>query len=182
VEQLTQPTGSNQYFIDHEEWLNQSNYGYAGLWAEMGYSLGVNQGTTEEYFYGGESSTQYYELPLGSTGGYGNYENQSMQVNNSQGYIKYHMCTPSVCLTDQTLPYSFSPTSYTIGSELYGTAGGSSPVTTYQYEGYYSSYGGGVLWQQAQPGHDNNSPQQSWVVTPPAPGNHGGVFRGSCGC
>ncbi len=181
VTQLTQPTGSSAYFIDHEEWMNGCSYGYACPWTEMGYSLGVNQGTTEAYFYGGYSGSQYYEYLIANTGGYGNNESQQMKYNSS-GYTQFSMCGTSVCYSSQYLYYSFSPSSYTLGSELYGNAGGSSPVTTYQYEGFYSSYNGSVVWQQAQPGNDTQSPQRTSIITRPASGNHGGVFQISCGC
>lgn len=107
---------------------------------------------------------------------------QQLSTYNCSGCVYLGICYPypGSCI-NRTIYTSFCPNEYTIGSELYGTSGGSAPTTTFSYEGWYSS-NGTFTWQGAQPGTYETGPERYSIVTRPASGNHGGVFHMWCGC
>ncbi len=185
VEHLTEPSGGGAYsFIDQEEWLNNCSFGSQCAWAEMGYTDGLNgAGSAEDYFYGGSYDGVHignYLEGVVPSGDYGGYTTIALVNVSSQGYVEESFSTP----TFDAIQYyyeSITPEAYTFGSELYGSSGGSSPITTYIDNGFYNT-SGTLIWQQAQPGTSIKSPQQFSIITKPASGNYGGTFHASCGC
>jgi hypothetical protein len=112
---------------------------------------------------------------------HGQIESQQLNTYNCNGCVSLHTCLPSGTCIQRTRDTSFQPSEYTLGSELYGTSGGSAPTTTFQYEGIYNS-NDTLIWQTAQPGTFSSGPEQDSIVSKPASGNHGGVFHFWCGC